>query len=197
MTLYQLPLQSRDQLGVWLTAQGLTGSAVEVGTHRGDSARVLLENWPGRLWCVDPWQDLPGYENQAESLRALGGSENREGDLAACQEAVYPYRDRVEIMRLTSSRAYHKFPDNTYDLVYLDADHREGEVREDLARWWPKVRSGGVLAGHDFLCPGEHEGGWGAHVQRAVLAFAHSYNLDIALIVEQKSLPWSFVLRKP
>ena len=36
------------------------------------------------------------------------------------------------------------------DIVFLDADHKYKSVKEDIEAWYPKVRKGGILSGHDF-----------------------------------------------
>ena len=50
------------------------------------------------------------------------------------------------------------------DSVYIDADHCYPAVRADIAAWLPKVRPGGIIAGHDFwpekfpgVCRAVHE----------------------------------------
>lgn len=51
------------------------------------------------------------------------------------------------------------FADGNLDFVYLNARRYAGAVREDLNLWTPKIRSGGLLAGHDYLdgiLPSEH-----------------------------------------
>ncbi|CAE7208128.1 unnamed protein product [Symbiodinium pilosum] len=42
------------------------------------------------------------------------------------------------------------FQDGSLDLVYIDADHKWWSVLQDLSAWWPKVRPGGLMMGHDF-----------------------------------------------
>jgi hypothetical protein len=37
------------------------------------------------------------------------------------------------------------------DFVYIDGNHRFEQVVADLAAWAPKVRPGGIVAGHDYL----------------------------------------------
>jgi hypothetical protein len=37
------------------------------------------------------------------------------------------------------------------DFVYIDANHKYDAVKKDLELWYPKVRKGGVFAGHDYL----------------------------------------------
>ena len=40
--------------------------------------------------------------------------------------------------------------DGELDLVYVDGDHRYEAVLADLKVWLPKLRAGGVMAGHDW-----------------------------------------------
>ncbi len=42
---------------------------------------------------------------------------------------------------------------NEVDYVFLDADHTEAGVLRDLQAWWPKVRKGGYIGGHDWQFP--------------------------------------------
>lgn len=41
------------------------------------------------------------------------------------------------------------------DWVYIDAGHTYEDVKADLAAWIPKVRIGGIIAGHDYF-----DGNW-------------------------------------
>lgn len=47
------------------------------------------------------------------------------------------------------------FEDGFFDFVYIDGDHHLENVLADLRSWWPKVRSGGVFSGHDFVSKGK------------------------------------------
>ena len=44
-------------------------------------------------------------------------------------------------------------PDKSLDMVYLDAAHYEDGVLADLKVYYPKVKPGGIIAGHDYLNP--------------------------------------------
>jgi hypothetical protein len=135
-------LTSRNQLGGFLTDLGLTGTAVEVGTHHARYARVLLESWPGRLACVDPWGVPPGYEGQVKYLEGLGDwtGGDREEDMKVALRNLSPFGSRACVVRNTSENAAPLFDDGELDLVYLDGDHRREAVARDIRLWWPKLR---------------------------------------------------------
>ena len=48
-----------------------------------------------------------------------------------------------------------KYPDGYFDFVFLDGLHEHHEVHAEIPIWWHKVRSGSVLAGHDYCNYGE------------------------------------------
>jgi hypothetical protein len=40
--------------------------------------------------------------------------------------------------------------DGSLGMVYIDAEHSYQSVRDDILLWRPKIRKGGILAGHDY-----------------------------------------------
>ena len=100
---------------------------------------------------------------------------------------------------MTSKRAAEQlFEDGELDFVYLDGNHEEPFVTEDINLWWPKIKSGGLLAGHDVVCVNEVNHGWSQYIQPAVFKFAESQGLDVYFISEIVSyMPWSYVIHKP
>jgi predicted O-methyltransferase YrrM len=45
--------------------------------------------------------------------------------------------------------------DKQLDFVYIDGLHDFKSVIDDIAAWYPLVRKGGVVGGHDFTIQGE------------------------------------------
>lgn len=192
-------LLGRMGLPIILNELRLTGEAVEVGTHRGEYASCFLEKWNGRmLWCVDPWENPAGYEQQALTLAYSDG--NRNNDYAACLKAlrkVDPRGKRHNLLKLVSLEAATVFKDGSLDLVYIDGDHTRPAIDNDLEAWWPKLKKGGLLAGHDFICPNEFKGGWGQHIQPAVMKFAFEQEVSVYLLAEMDNSPWSYYMVRP
>ena len=173
-------IRSREEFGDLLVSRGLTGTAVEVGTHEGKFAQTLLRSWPGRLFCVDPWVTLDDYKNDCINDR------DREVDYRTAMDRLEPYRDRVTVVRKLSERAHHQFANNSLDFVYLDGNHNREHFAEDIYRWHGKVRQGGVFAGHDW------NGDWIDHVQPVLRAFCHEINRP-AYIVLGDAASWYMI----
>jgi predicted O-methyltransferase YrrM len=51
---------------------------------------------------------------------------------------------------MTTNEAVKLFEDDSLDAVFIDADHSYEAVKLDIQNWMPKVRKGGILAGHDY-----------------------------------------------
>lgn len=63
------------------------------------------------------------------------------------------YPGRIDIMRMKTHEAAQYVPDGSLDFVFIDADHTYEGCKQDLEDWAPKVRRGGVIAGHDINWP--------------------------------------------
>jgi hypothetical protein len=61
--------------------------------------------------------------------------------------------DTVTLVVAPSARAARLFAPASVDFVFIDAGHDYQSVLSDLAAWWPRVKPGGVLAGHDYGDP--------------------------------------------
>lgn len=192
MVLQQASFNDRDNFGHFLNERGLLGKAVEVGTDRGIFARKFLETWKGScLYCVD---NYASHYDPADTT----SQGDREEDYTAAIENLQEFTNRRFLCKLSSLETAKVVDDETIDFVYVDACHQYESVKQDLELWWPKLRSGGILAGHDIVCPGAEHGGWGLTVQPAVFKFADMYSPTVYLVVESNECrPWSFYLEKP
>ena len=59
---------------------------------------------------------------------------------------------RLELLRGDSGKVAGRLRrgNRSFDMVLLDAGHAESDVVRDILAYWPLVRDGGVLAGHDM-----------------------------------------------
>lgn len=114
-----------------------------------------------------------------------------EETLALSKAAAYRASESTanhSILEMESTKAAQMFQDQSIDVVYLDGDHSDAGIRADLAAWAPKVKIGGILAGHDYVTGHEF-----ISVIPAVDEFAKEHGLKLHLTNE--SFPsWAFEL---
>lgn len=147
------PIKSRDDFPALLNSRGLLGAAVEIGTNRGIFAAHLRKEWRGRvLYCVDPWEH-GGYANQSKAERVAARMECAERLEGLPGLSIMLPFGSVAIATEFAAALPSGAP-NGFDFVYIDGDHSYEAVSEDLRAWWPLVRSGGILAGHDWIPDG-------------------------------------------
>lgn len=154
---------------------------VEVGSWRGRSLSYLadliltgevavhaVDTWKGNSTPTDPTHGKDVFEDFRDNMTRLG------------------IVDLMNVHRMPSVEASHLFEDDSLDLVMIDADHEYTHVYSDLESWWPKIKPGGLLMGHDYSpgcgCP---------EVVRAVDDWAMEHDLP----VETDADMW--LIRKP
>lgn len=103
---------------------------LEIGVSTGDHARSILESLHmSKLFLIDP------YTLSDVSLKA--------------KKNLYNYRDKIHFIQKRSSDAVRNVPNNL-DFVYIDGCHDYEVVKSDIENYYPKIKSGGVIGGHDF-----------------------------------------------
>jgi hypothetical protein len=142
-------VDSREDLPALLNRLGLTGVGAEVGVQSGAFSAWILHRWAGAtLISIDPWRAA----DPEEYIDIANVEQARHDELyrAACQRLVR-FGMRSQVWRTTGTDAIRLVEDGALSFVYLDARHAEADVAEDLALWEPKVRPGGIVAGHDYF----------------------------------------------
>jgi hypothetical protein len=145
--------QSRQDLIRLLQQRDPPAAVAEIGVEKGWFTEELLVGLPGaRVLAVDPWEyQSQGYRDGCNLEQAA-----QEKLYQACLTRLAPFGDRVTIDRAYSHDAAVRVPDASLDLAYIDANHSYDAVCRDLQLWFPKVKPGKILAGHDYQ-PGSRE----------------------------------------
>lgn len=139
----RLTYWNRDVLMQNMATCGFTVGA-ELGVREGLSALEFCKNLPGlHLLCVDPWADWP----QHKDMRRYPGEPLQ--FLAEAKERLSGYD--CEFIQARSQDAVVNVPDESLDFVYIDGDHTFDGTMLDLILWSPKVKKGGIVAGHDYV----------------------------------------------
>jgi Methyltransferase domain/galactosyl transferase GMA12/MNN10 family len=150
---------SREDLPVMLNRLGLIDVGVEVGVQTGAYSAWILHRWAGsKLISVDPWR-----ADDPEAYLDVANVEQRRHDELhrSTTHRLAPFGVRSDVWRMTGAEAAKHVGDGSLSFVYLDARHAEADVAEDLTLWEPKVRPGGMVAGHDYFDGVVPEGDFG------------------------------------
>lgn len=118
---------------------------LELGVWRGKTTDVLSRATDGTVYAVDSWMLSDDH----------GDSTSTEDPAEACVEFMSGVgcRGNVVTYAMTSVEAYERTGHLTFDMVWIDGDHRYEAVRQDISMWRSRLSPGGLLCGHD----GEYE----------------------------------------
>lgn len=122
---------------------------VEVGSWKGKSAaymavEIINSQKSIKFDCVDTWEGTPGEHEGQDAIINNTLFDEFKSNIQSVSHIVNP-------IKKTSVSAAVDYPDNSLDFVFIDANHQYEPVLNDLAAWYPKVKRGGLLGGHDFM----------------------------------------------
>ncbi len=136
---------------------------IEVGSFLGKSTAYMAErikaspNFPLHFFAVDPW-DEKDYADwwitccnpfpHPWPVPELIGKTLWEAFHFSMRETGSHLW--INQLRMKSLPAAKRFEDGSVFFVFIDADHRYEAVKDDIAAWLPKIRPGGIIAGHDY-----------------------------------------------
>lgn len=133
---------------------------VEIGTYLGNWASIWCSKNPQlHLTCIDPYRPYT----------ARMSAETQEQIYQTALSRLEPYN--ATIVRKASLDVVGDFEDGSLDFVSIDGDHFFDAAIQDLVRWVPKVRKGGLVCVHDYTAA------QGPHVIRAVDAYTHCHDI--------------------
>lgn len=120
---------------------------VELGSWKGKSiaymgVEIINSGKTIKCYAVDTWE----------------GSDEHSEDPYIRTNKLYPLfiantqkvSSVVTPIRKTSVDAASDFENESVDIAFVDACHSYECVKADIAAWLPKIKKGGILAGHDY-----------------------------------------------
>lgn len=130
----------------WLAERAMSAPLIcEVGSWQGRSTMALAEHCHGTVYAVDTWKGSPEHQDQF-----VNNPPDWCYDEFCKNLAEYIKSNRVIPIRADSRYAAKVIMWSLYfDMVFLDAAHEYEEISADFDAWLPRVRSGGIICGHD------------------------------------------------
>lgn len=119
-----------------------TMTMVEIGCYVGDSTEIFARNFKD-VFCIDPWKN--GYDDNdaASHQHDMKIIEKQFDEMSLKFNNIFKFKCK-------SSEGINHFEDGCLDLVYIDGLHTYGGVKNDIKMWFPKIKKGGFIAGHDY-----------------------------------------------
>lgn len=145
----------------------------EIGVCEGYNFDMMIEHKPKIAVAVDSYIDdgILSHNDSCDSQEFL--------------DKLYKYfmkkvadKPFVQVYREYSFDAVRHFPDEYFDLIYIDADHSYEGCLKDIEDWYPKVKKAKFLTGDDYW-EVTSPTGMKFEVIKAVNHFAQTMNLPV------------------
>jgi len=113
---------------------------VEIGVAEGNNALSILRELPiKKLYLIDPYIDY------IEDGRLIT---KHKDSFSIAVEKLSKY-EQAYFIKKTSEDAVKDIKE-PLDFVYIDGNHQYEYVKKDITLYYPLVKQGGILGGHDY-----------------------------------------------
>jgi hypothetical protein len=126
----------------------LRGLGIEIGVQQGRFSEFILDNSNLHLIVLDAWRHFETGYPEGGNVSDKQHSVYLNETLSTLQNK---HEGRFTLIRELSQVAHTFFKDEMFDFMYLDSNHTYSFVLRELENWWPKLKIGGMMAGHDFV----------------------------------------------
>jgi len=128
---------------------------VEVGSWKGRSSaflatEIIISQKNIKLDCVDTWRGSEEHINPDSLWYNEKIVNNKNYLYFEFIKNTRPVRDVITPVRSSSIEASKMYKNRSLDFVFLDAAHDYENVFCDLTAWYPKIKKGGYIGGHDY-----------------------------------------------
>ncbi len=154
----------------------------EIGVYKGDfSVEILSICQPEKFLLMDVWN--------------LKGDRGELFDEVKQRFAKELSSKQVEMIRGLSYDGIATVKDHYFDWVYLDTDHSYEVTHRELELLRPKMKKGGIIAGHDYVI-GNWDAGFRYGVIESVREFCLKYNWEMIYLTHELDIHPSFAIRE-
>jgi len=166
------PLETRPMIQFLKAKNQENLIGAEIGVFHGINAFSILSTLSiKKLFLVDPYILYDEYTD----IRAPVFSSIKKD----AEQRLAPFQDKISWIAKKSADAVNDLP-GELDFVYIDGNHSFKYVLEDIEKYFPKVKKGGIIGGHDFVFPQTQNLNrfpWWHDVRNAVEKFCTEKNL--------------------
>lgn len=125
----------------------------EVGVFQGNFSQQLVENTePKKIYLIDPWTVF--RKNTVHSNESFVEDYDRWECMYQSVCDRFAENPSVEIIRDRGEAAADLFKNEFFDWIYVDGDHSYEGALVDFIKFFPRLKSGGVMIADDYTCEG-------------------------------------------
>ena len=166
---FKIPDSSRNDLPKFFKEMGYKIGA-EIGTHRGEFTEKFCKVGLS-IYAIDPWMGFSG-QGRTQQVQYV-----QDGYYEDAKRVLIPF-ENCTIIRKISMDALLDFKSKSLDFVYIDGDHSFRHTASDIYEWSKKVRSGGIVSGHDYFNTSSTSSNVVCHVKSVVDAYIKMFEID-------------------
>lgn len=123
------------------------GVIAEIGVFKGDFSRQIIELIsPSKFYLLDMFEGETCSGN-ADGNNVIYANMNDEHNNL---NNTLGKLNSVHLLKGDSSTNLSIFPDNYFDIIYIDGDHSYTGCKRDLEMAFKKIKHDGYIMGHDY-----------------------------------------------
>jgi hypothetical protein len=160
-------------------------SVCELGVFASQNFKRFLHGDPAIAVGVDLWR-ADGHPARNDS----SFTQEKQDEMCEYSKSLMKRYPAMRLYRDYTHYAVYNFPDEYFDLIYIDADHSYEGCKQDLDDWWPKLKKGKFFIGDDYSYSHAPVTGVKFGVIPAVNEFAKKNNVTV---YELPSHGWAII----
>jgi cephalosporin hydroxylase len=174
----------------WFNYEAIYQKAIERVEENTPAHFVELGVWFGQSMCFAGIEIINSGKNiKLDGIDCfLQGDQPKPENLfdeirySEAKRYTEPVKSVVNLVVGDTHEIKDQYEDESLDFVYIDANHSYDGVIKDLQDWYPKIKKGGMISGHDY-----EERPWPGLV-KAVDEFFGKENIEI----DPRSWSWIY-----
>lgn len=109
---------------------------IEIGSYAGASAELIAQ-YVGEITCCDIWEEyIHPLERALNAYKNFEETKERNLNIIECKKK--------------SDELVNEYKNNTFDMIYIDADHSYESTKNNILKWFNKLKTSGIMCGHDY-----------------------------------------------
>lgn len=110
-------------------------NVVEIGSYKGKSLSYFViesinQNKKLNIYSIDSWEN--------------------EDDFKQFEKNISNISHLINYYKINSHDGASLFKNGYFDFIFIDANRAYDYVKRDIELWYPKLKDGGIIAGHDY-----------------------------------------------